>query len=460
MPRGLALTVDADRIVPIVAERITPAALVEIVELLAGTSSPAGRERPLAEAVVSWGRTNFSQLNWQLDVLSETSASVLSYSVLGADGLPDLAVYSHLDTSLSGDSDSDERVTGVTAPAPSLQIDLAAGVMRGLGLGVAKGPAASGLLAYVVTAVTLHELGIAHRLGLLIAAGGTHRAAPPGAPTAVDPTLALGFGTGVGHALHGGFRPGGVLVAKSGPPGVIYEEPGALYLRVRIQGPWGSVMEREQLSPPGGLTLMVGALVDAVEGWRHTRLAEYAGRASPGASLAPEVGIGALEAGLPYKADLLPGAVDAFVYVVTVDDTPSGIVADDLERWLLRELGPKLSDRCSLSVRCFAFVPVGRTPKEAPLVTDALGAWEHQFGSDPAVESWSGSTDGVLFRSAGIDTVRLGPQPTYDSDHRVDIMSIAQLVDYASVYADIILRYLSRAAPDRDGPVRLGRGRP
>ncbi|MGW6458057.1 hypothetical protein ACWF94_19450, partial [Streptomyces sp. NPDC055078] len=55
------------------------------------------------------------------------------------------------------------------------------------------------------------------------------------------------------------------------------------------------------------------------------------------------------------------------------------------------------------------------------------------------VTGWTGSTDGVVLRARGVETVRLGPQtkPAAD-DPRRDELSLAQLAAYARVYRRLL----------------------
>jgi acetylornithine deacetylase/succinyl-diaminopimelate desuccinylase-like protein len=160
-----------------VAAAIDEHAVRHALALLVGKASPPGQERALAEAVAAWGRTSHPDFSWQVDPLDERSASLFARSALGA-GAPELVVYGHLDTSLTGDAARDVGVTGLTTAAPPLRFDQTTRTLRGFGVGVAKAPSAAGLVAFAAAAGALRAQGIPHRLTLLLAAGGTHRAAP------------------------------------------------------------------------------------------------------------------------------------------------------------------------------------------------------------------------------------------------------------------------------------------
>jgi hypothetical protein len=62
------------------------------------------------------------------------------------------------------------------------------------------------------------------------------------------------------------------------------------------------------------------------------------------------------------------------------------------------------------------------------------------LGTD--IVGWRGSTDGAVFRAAGIDTVRWGPTITSDPDDpRIDRVGLADLVAAARTYGEIVVRY-------------------
>src|SRR6185295_5145680 len=286
-----ASTPDVDAQVARVSAAIDEHAVRHALALLVGVASPSGGERALAEAVAAWGRSAHGDLSWEIDPLDERSANLFARSAFGA-GAPELVVYGHLDTSLTGDAARDVGVTGVTTAAPPLRLDPATRTLRGFGVGVAKAPSAAGLVAFVTAAQALRAQRVPHRLTLLLAAGGTHRAAPGEAMTQ--------FGRGVEHALATGWRPDAVLNVKAGPAGVLNEEPAAAYLRLRVRRPWSAALARRTAAPDGGLARHAGAIVETIEEWRADYLARHGGQGQ----LAAEIAIGALRAGSPDKPDL------------------------------------------------------------------------------------------------------------------------------------------------------------
>lgn len=90
-------------------------------------------------------------------------------------------------------------------------------------------------------------------------------------------------------------------------------------------------------------------------------------------------------------------------------------------------------------------VPAARTEPDAPVVAVAREAVRAVQGADPPpVTGWTGSTDGVLWRHAGVDTVRMGPTPLA-TGVGVESLSVDDLLRWATTYAEVVVRH-ARAA--------------
>ena len=401
--------------------------------VLVSRASPPGAERALAEVVAAWGRGGHAELSWEIDALDDRSANLSARSTYGT-GAPELVMYGHLDTSLTGDAAHDVGITGLTTPAPALRFDPSARTLRGFGVGVAKAPSAAGLVAFAAAAPALRAQAIPHRLTLLLAAGGTHRAAPGETPSR--------FGPGVERALASGWRPDAVLNVKAGPAGVLHEEPAAAYLRVRVRRAWSAALARRSVAPDGGLARHAGAVVDAIESWR----AEYLANHGAHGQLAPEIAIGALRAGSPEKPDLLPGLLEVFVYAVLLPGEDPARVARELEAFAAPRIG-RLPGAPGVLVDVYASAPGGATDPAGRIVRLATEAWARHVGETAAVRDWSGATDGAIFLARGIPTARVGVHVTRDPDDpRIEIVSLDELTSAARAYADVAVRYFADRA--------------
>ncbi|WP_029434023.1 hypothetical protein [Blastococcus sp. URHD0036] len=396
--------------------------------MLAATPAPHGAERAAAEALVAWGRTAIPGLDWSVTPVGAAGANVVV--TLPGDGAPALLLASHLDTSLSGLPGEDAPVTGRADDPGPLRVD--GDEVSGPGLGVARGPAAAALTGLALAAGRL--AGRPHRtLQLLLAGSGTHRSALPSPlPSSVHPSSSAGA---LAHlAAHP--RPDAVLVAKAGPATVLRAEPGAGYLRLTVTGRMGAALAPASADPVGGVLVHAGTVLEAVGRWRVGFRDARRGRAD---SLGGELGLGALSGGRPDKPDLLPAALDLRVYAVTVPGDDLAALGQDLAAAVRAELARTPLAGCTVEVTAEPLHPAGVTAAGAPVVRAAEAAWARHRPAPPvAVPDWTGSTDGVVFRAAGIDTARTGPAASPDpADPRRDRLSLAELRSFAELYAHV-----------------------
>ncbi len=430
---------DLDATISRAASAIDESAVREALGVLVSRPSAPGDERALADAVAEWGRRVHGEDQWEVDALDDASANLFARSTDATQesgSTAELVLYGHLDTSLTGSAERDFGVTALGTAAPSLFFDETTRTLRGFGVGVAKAPSAAAIVAFAHAAAALRALGLAHRLTLLLAAGGTHRASPADRPGR--------FGRGVEHALARPWRPSAVLNVKGGPRGVLHEEPAAAYLRVRLRRRWGAALARRQIAPDGGLARHAGAVLDAIETWRARYLAAHGARGQLGA----EIAIGAIRSGLPDKPDLLPGLLDIFLYAVLLPGEDPDRVSRDLAAFLAPGVA-ELPGRPRLDVEVYASAPGGVGDVSSDIVRLASSAWGRHVAAAGAVREWTGATDGGIFLAAGIPTARIGPAVTRDdADPRIEIVSLDELVGAARAYAEVAIRYF--VAPLRD----------
>ena len=401
------------------------------LRVLMSVASPHGEERALAEAVIAWGRRAIGDATWDLDPIDERSANVFARSET-AGASRELAIYGHLDTSLTGDARRDRDITGTDAPPAAFA--LRERTVRGFGVGVAKAPSAAGIAAFAAAVRALRGAKIPHRLVLFLGATGTHRALPDAGMTP--------FGRGITHALDGGWRPDAVLNVKAGPRGVLHEEPAAAYLCVTLRDRWDAALARRAVAPDGGLARQAEAIIRAVEEWRTRYLAAHPARGQ----LAPEIAIGAIRSGSPEKPDLLPGSLELFLYAVLLPDADPQEVARDLAAFVA-PVAAALPRSPRVDVDVYAYGPGGTGDEGSAIVRLATTAWREVFGELAPVTQWSGATDGALLLARGIPTARMGPQVTRDPDDpRVESVSLDDLVKAARAYADVAVRFFREAA--------------
>ena len=387
--------------------------IVRVLEALDGLPAPYGHESAAAVYLASWCTARWPWIEWTVQRHGANGANLCAGDPSG------VLLYSHLDTSLSGHQSEDRAITARTdAPAP---LTATPSQVEGFGLGVARGPAAAALIGFVSAASQ------GATAGLLLAGSGTHRSTLHGAGETER-------STGLDHYLEDAPRPSAAVVAKGGPPTLLWEEPGALYLRVRVTGRYGAVLARESATPHGGIIAHAAPVIEAVERWR-TGYVTFT--TAPGTQVGPAAGIGSLTAGRPDKSDLFPALLEAGVYVVTVPGASPQTIAETLRREVETSCADGPLSGCTVEVDLDEVHPAAATPPDAPIVQAAHAAWQDEFGAPPPpITGWTGSTDGVVLRAHGIDTVRLGPAATPSPDDpRRDVLPLASLTAYSRLYA-------------------------
>ncbi|GGQ97877.1 hypothetical protein [Streptomyces aurantiogriseus] len=375
-----------------------------MLRLLEEAPAPRGEERTAAHRLRGWCADRWPHVEWQ--VLEHGPAGG---SLIAAHGAGPL-LYSHLDTSLDDGGAANRLVTGNAAPVGPLTVD--GDVVSGFGLGVARGPAAAALVAFA-------EAGAGR---LLLAGSGTHRRSSQI--------------TGLEAYADAYKLPRSAIVAKCGPPTLLWHEPGALYLTVRVTGRSGAAMMAESATPPGGVIVQAGVVLDELARWRTDYLAADPRVGQTGRAC----GIGAVSGGWPDKPDLLPAQLRIDLYVVAGDQVEPAALAAELADRLRMRCAESVLRECAIHVEAEPVASAAATPADAPVVTAARAAWRDEFGAQPPpITGWTGSTDGVVLRSHGVDTVRLGPQakPAAD-DPRRDELSLARLTAYARIYRRLL----------------------
>ncbi|GAB2455112.1 hypothetical protein [Jatrophihabitans fulvus] len=376
--------------------------VLDALQVLAREPSPRGREAATARRLHDWAAARWPHLTVRIEPVGEHGANLV------ASHGPGPLLYSHLDTSLDG-SPRDAWVSGRDDAVGPLRVE--GDDVSGFGLTVARAPAAAALVAFAG----------ARSGSLLLASAGTHRRGS--GPTGLEYHL----------ATHG--RPSSAVVAKSGPAGVLWEEPGAAYLTVRVTGTFGAALFPDSAVPVGGLVAHAGVVLDGIARWR----ANYLRTEEPLGQVGPACGVGAITGGWHDKPDLLPGALEVGVYLATVPGADVPALARDLRYALATACadGPLAGSRVDVDHE-IVHAAAG-TPADAPVVRAAVRAWTDEFGAPGRIADWAGTTDGVVLRGAGVPTVRLGPRGrAHPDDARRDVLSLDQLTGFVRVYRSLL----------------------
>jgi len=407
--------------------------IVETIKVLSDVAAAPGTELRAAENLAA---------HWESTVLDSVvvvhrdgdSADVEAATAQSEAGAAHLGFYSHLDTSLTGDTIVDAPITGLTGPMPELAVSENQAV--GFGLSVARAPTAAALAGIAAASSVLSHHEVPHHISHLVTGGGTHRAYPLGGIVPPPDIATPGFGAGVHRSLRRGYRPDAVVNVKAAAPGVLYEEPGAMFVRMAVRGPMFPSLLRERLAPDGGAIGTGRQLLEAFEDWRETFVAQPAS-----AQCGHEATVGAVRSGSFEKVDLVAAIFEAAAYVMfPPGEDPEAITAD-----LTDAISAQLNE--DVEVEVYASVVGGSSPPDATIVTLANEVWDEAHGTGSHVVSgWTGSTDGAIFRNAGIDTVRIGLSTRPGDDPRTDVVALDDVVVSAEMYAEMAVRFATMDA--------------
>jgi acetylornithine deacetylase/succinyl-diaminopimelate desuccinylase-like protein len=412
--------------------------VTDVLEMLSGLPGQAGTERQAAEALESLLRT-WGCEDVILQPVAERRANVLAREVGRERSQPSVWFYTHLETSLSGDPDLDLPLTGVDEMPPALHIDRE-GVIRGLGLAVSRGPLAAATAAFRSIADLVRSGKVQGEVGLLLTAGGTHRVPSGGFRAVLPEGLDQGLGIGVVAALGTSSHPDCVINVKGGADGVLSAEPGCLILRLEVRDDALPVPVRGE-SP--GAVVRAARVAQLVEAWRPLYQSAHA---SIDAQTAPDLGVGAIESGLPYKPDFVVGLGNVYVYLATATGSDHEAIVVDLLAYLRSELSKEdpSYDVSRLDAHIIGQHPGAGTSEGAEIVAIARESWDRRHGKGSShVSAYRGSTDGVIFRAAGIDTVRFGPTATSDpACPTAEQIELSELCEFADLYVEVATRFL------------------
>jgi succinyl-diaminopimelate desuccinylase len=147
-----------------------------------------------------------------------------------------------------------------------------------------------------------------------------------------------------------------------------------------------------------------------------------------------------LRAGHPDQVNVIPAAGAVFLDVRT---TPAIDHAELIAH--VTQIAVSVGERLGieLSVDVIDDRPATSTPAEAPVALALAAAHEAIHGSRPPVGGVPGTTDGtILWRDAGVPVVTYGPGDKWIAHQANEHVPVAELGDYAEVYAEAARLFL------------------
>ena len=204
-------------------------------------------------------------------------------------------------------------------------------------------------------------------------------------------------------------------------------------------------MARDRLVPEGGVLAHLGVLTDAVE----TAGRQLVQAAPAGAQSGAQFGIGAVRSGLPGKPDLAPGVVEVFCYFVAPGPLPAGATASAMAALLAALLVGSPLESAMVTVLDHVVHAGAATDPDAAVVRAARRAWASSVGPELPITGWTGSTDGIVLRSAGVDTARLGPCRVRPVGDGSDVLDLDELLACAAMYEQLAVELGARSTDPR-----------
>jgi acetylornithine deacetylase/succinyl-diaminopimelate desuccinylase-like protein len=371
-------------------------ACVGLLTEMVSTPSPTGDERALAQLLVAAMKNRGLDAFYQ--EIDEHRGNAVG-RLRGSGAGPELLLYGHSDTTFTGMEDEDYPVIGPT-PRPDLRptARVENGVVVGLGASNPKGGAACAVAA--LAAVRRAGVPLTGDVTLAIVAGGIHKRPIKGAFRNYAGRLYQGFGLGCEWALKHGIRADYCISTKPGYS-VVWEEPGECWFSIQVRGEmcYSGYRHLQTYRNP---IHDAAKVVSALEEW----FPEYTKRNTLGL-LAPQGAVGAIEAGWPFKPEMVPAVCTIYADVRTNARTDP----QDVKRQFGEAIAgiQRANPGLDLTWDMVLSVPGSHTDPDSWIVQSCMRAWQavekrdHEFA-----RGLSGTTDGNVLRAWGIPTARLG----------------------------------------------------
>ncbi|OEV27639.1 acetylornithine deacetylase [Streptomyces nanshensis] len=238
----------------------------------------------------------------------------------------------------------------------------------------------------------------------------------------------------------------GVVVCEPEGYEVCTSARGGIRLRLDLTGVMAhGAMPQEARSPLVAGARIVEALAE-VEGWAVRRFGTHPHAGA--VTVTPTV----LHAGDPEQLNVIPAHGMVGVDVRTVPGT------DHAE--LIARVRKAAADAAGTAGVTVATTVVDDRPaieigEDHPVVAALVAGHRAEHGSAPAFGAVPGTTDGtILTRDAGLPTVVYGPGGKWIAHQKDEYVEVAEIGEYARVYAAAALHFLTAAPRESEGAAR------
>jgi len=420
--------------------RLTDERLTALLEDLVNIWSPTGHEEEIGEYLLR----HFDSLGMDArgQQLEEGRLNAVG-TLHGSGGGPSLMFNGHMDTSLTGIEEHDISVLGEMHPGFSPKAWVEEGFVRGLGAFNMKGA----LAAYLAVVEALVEADVRPRGDVVIAgvAGEIEKTQIQTLTKNYSGKLYRGAGCGTRYLAQHGVWSDFAVVGEPSALHINLAHPGYAWFRVTTRGRFTRTTAIARgTNAIRQMTTVIDALYEWGKGYTERKQQEWSERVEghPYSIIKPNVNIGAIEGGWPYKPTWSTAICNLYVDVRTLPgDSPLDVKAE-LDGVLA---GLRASvEGLDVSTEMYMSNPGGQlTDRDSYLVHSASRAVERVVGEPPGqVPSEFGSywCDMNILNRYGIESITLGggDERMAEWDGKGEYYSIDYLRKSAEVYLAII----------------------
>ena len=415
--------------------------LVELLCDLVNIPSPTGSEQAMGEYLLR----HFRSLGIEARAQELEEGRINAVGILrGTGGGPTLMFDGHMDTSLTGLDEHDRAVLGEVHEAFRPRAFVEEGYVRGLGAYNMKGA----LAAYLGAVEAIVKSGVALKGDVVVAgvAGEIEKTPVETVTKDYSGKLYRGAGCGTRYLPIHGVWADYAIVGEPSDLHINTAHPGYCWFKVTVLGHF---TRTTAIARGVNAIKKMTKVIDTIDAWGKTyttrKAAEWRRRVGddPYSVVKPNVNVGAIEGGWPYKPTWSTAICNLYVDVRQLPgDSPLDIQAE-LQGVLdgLKAQDPDLN----VSAHMYMSNPGGQLiDRDSYIVDAAARAVERVLGQRPSrVPDELGSywCDMNILNRMGIDSITLGAsdESVAKWDGKGEYFSIRQLVQGTQVYIAAIL---------------------
>jgi acetylornithine deacetylase/succinyl-diaminopimelate desuccinylase-like protein len=309
-----------------------------------------------------------------------------------------------------------------------------------------------GLAAMVEALTAIHQAGVRLRGDLEVSALAGESGKAPVAGLLRDfagPSFE-GGGVGAERLLRRGRRPDAVVICGPTDCWVVNAQPGYVMLKIALIGRAAHQSSRGPDSSSLSAIDLAGQLVQALREWEPRYRSAYQLQCGMG-TMYPNLTVGAIEGGWPFKPAQAPGACNLYLDLRIPPQLDRQAALSEFEDVVRSTVGP--AEGWKYSLQAYADnTPGALTPLAHPLVQAALDARTVVIGEPQTTQpdrDLASGDDGKVFARHGIPNVKIGPGglPGPGEQRRShEWVAIRRVVQAARIY---VLTALDLANRDR-----------